>query len=108
VKRLAQLALELMAPQRILDPLQVLDLPRNLVRRGLERVWDLGCRAGRHLGWDFMGLAQAPAVQAPQTMFPEIPKADPAIEPVIKTPAVPKVAPKIQPKAKSERDSWEL
>ena len=43
VKRSAAAARELGSPQRALAPLrQVLDLPRQIVRQGLERAWDLG------------------------------------------------------------------
>lgn len=58
VKRSAQAALDLVAPKRIQDPLKALDLPRNLVRQGLEKAWDLGLRAGRQLGQDLSLLAQ--------------------------------------------------
>ncbi|MBI1754264.1 MAG: hypothetical protein HYR61_16995 [Acidobacteria bacterium] len=51
VKRSAAVARELGSPQRALAPLrQVLDLPRQIVRQGLERAWDLGR--------DFLRLAQ--------------------------------------------------
>lgn len=59
VKRSARLALELVTPKRALDPLKALDLPRNLVRHGLERAWDLGIKAGRQLGQDLSLLAQS-------------------------------------------------
>lgn len=43
MKRSAAVARELGSPQRALAPLrQVLDLPRQIVRHGLERAWDLG------------------------------------------------------------------
>lgn len=51
MSRSAAVARELGSPQRALAPLrQVLDLPRELVRQGLERAWDLGR--------DFLRLAQ--------------------------------------------------
>jgi hypothetical protein len=62
VKRSARLALDLVTPQRALAPLKALDLPRDLVRQGLEKVRDLGLRigqaAGRHLGQDLNLLTQ--------------------------------------------------
>ena len=59
VKRSARLALELVAPKRVQDPLKALDLPRNLVRQGFEKAWDLGLKAGRQLGQDLSLLAQS-------------------------------------------------
>lgn len=63
MSRSAWLALDLMSPTRILDPLQVLSLPRDLARRGLENAWDLGlqiCRAaGKRLSQGISFLAQA-------------------------------------------------
>ena len=51
MKRSAAAARELGSPQRALAPLrQVLDLPRQIVREGLSRAWDLGR--------DFLRLAQ--------------------------------------------------
>lgn len=110
VKRSTQLALELMDPRRVLDPLWGLDLPRNFVRRGFEQVWDLGLRigraVGRHFGQDFRLLAQIPAalqrpVQAIKTAIQEGTKAEPKI--------APKIQPKARQKVKSDRDTgWDL
>lgn len=65
VRRSARLALDLMDPRRILDPLWGLDLPHNLVRRGIEKAWGFGLKigraAGRRLGQDFTFLTQIPA-----------------------------------------------
>lgn len=65
VRRSARLALHLMDPRRLLDPLWDLDLPHNLVRRGIEKAWGFGLRightAGRRLGQDLTFLAQIPA-----------------------------------------------
>ena len=58
VKQSARLALELVTPKRALDPLKALDLPRNLVRQGLERAWELGIKAGRQFGQDLSLLTQ--------------------------------------------------
>lgn len=59
MKRSARLALELVTPKRVQDPLKALELPRNLVRQGLEKAWDLGLKAGRQLGQDLSLLAQS-------------------------------------------------
>ena len=59
VKRAAQVALELMAPKRVLNPLRALDLPRNMIRQGFEKVWDLGIKTGQQLGQDFTLLTQS-------------------------------------------------
>jgi hypothetical protein len=65
VKRSARLALELVTPTRALAPLKALELPRNLVRQGLEKVRDLGLKighaAGKHFGQDFTLLTQVSA-----------------------------------------------
>lgn len=62
MKRSARLALDLVTPQRALTPLKALDLPRDLVRQGLEKVLELGLKisqaAGRHLGQDLSLLTQ--------------------------------------------------
>ncbi len=119
VKRLAEMAMDLMASKRFLDPLQAIDLPRNLVRRGWERAWDLGCRVAKRLGFEFKSLVQRPAVMEKpvQTVLPEIPRwprvIEPTVEPKAEVKAVPKIAPKIQPKArqkvKPDRDTgWDL
>jgi hypothetical protein len=54
-----------MDPRRILDPLRGLDLPHNLVRRGIEKAWGFGLKIGRaagnRLGQDFTLLTQIPA-----------------------------------------------
>lgn len=59
------MALDLMDPRRVLAPLRALDLPGNLVRRGVEKAWGLGLKighaAGKHLGQDFTFLTQIPA-----------------------------------------------
>lgn len=113
------MALDLMAPKRFLDPLQAIDLPRNIVRRSLERAWDLGCRVAKRLGLEFQNLIQRPAAmeEPVQAVLPEIPRRplviEPAVEPKIEVKAaVPKIAPKAQPKArqkaKSDRDTgWD-
>lgn len=59
MKRAAQVALELMAPKRVLNPLRALDLPRNMIRQGFEKVWDLGIKTGQQLGQDFTLLTQS-------------------------------------------------
>jgi hypothetical protein len=77
VRRSARTALELAAPERVLAPLQVLELPCNLVRQGLGRVWDLGLKlghaAGRHLGQEFGLLARA-VMRPIQVVLQEIAK----------------------------------
>lgn len=64
MKRSAQVALELATPKRVLAPLKAIALPCNLVRQGLEKMWDLGLKighaAGKHLGKDFTLLTQIP------------------------------------------------
>lgn len=89
MKRSAQVARELMTPARVLAPLKALDLPCNLVRQGLEKVWDLGLKighaAGKHLGQDFTLLTQVPAavlrpIQAISTAIRGIAKPDETLE----------------------------
>ena len=55
----------MVTPARVLDPLKALELPRNLVRQGLEKMRELGLKighaAGKHFGHDFTLLTQIPA-----------------------------------------------
>lgn len=100
MKRLARLAVELVTPTRALDPLKALELPRNLVRQGLERVRDLGLKighaAGKHFGHDFTLLTQIPAtvLRPIKAMMQRLGKGEDSLEPSLEKTLFPKQGPR--------------
>ena len=100
MKRLARLAVELVTPARALDPLRALELPRNLVRQGLEKVLELGLKighaAGRHFGQDFTLLTQIPAavLRPLKAVLQRLGKDEDSLEPSLEKTLFPRQGPR--------------
>lgn len=100
MKRLARLAIDLVTPARALDPLKALELPRNMVRQGLEKVRELGLKighaAGKHFGQDFTLLTQIPAavLRPLKAVLQRLGKDEDSLEPSLEKTLFPRQGPR--------------
>jgi hypothetical protein len=79
---------------------QVLDLPRNLVREGFEKVRELGMRlgqAGRSLGQEFALLKQVPAAMLRpfKAALDRLTRHEDPLEPSLEKTLIPRFGPRI-------------